>query len=502
MLCRPTTGNFSPAFYLFIAVIFAASLSACSDSDDVNGATNQSEEDCTPDQTWNPIDNVCVTIGGEEDAGPVADADGEEDTGGNGGDECGGGPGTTITGTVTIPSGELPLPDVTVYVPATDPDPISSGATCEPCDDALSGNPITETLTGINGRFSLTQAPSGDEVPLVIEVGKWRRQVTLENVEPCQEYEITDLDKTRLPRNQEEGNIPQFGVSTGGCDALGCLLRKIGIDESEFTPEDEDGRVHLFAGRDGTTRYDNSLNDGASLTPAWNWWDDLDNLLDYDIVALSCECNNNGGDKSNDARQALQDFTEAGGRAFLSHLQYIWLSEGTDDFQSVADWATGMAPATGQVEDGIIDTSFPKGQDLREWMYQTGTTPAGEFPIHETRGSIESINEDIATQWVWIESEGMDFEFPGFEDFFPDPPPELVQYFSFNTPIAAHPNDQCGRLVFSDIHVASGQQSSPDHPFPTGCTDEELTPQEKALVFMLFDLARCIIPDKGDLAGR
>lgn len=509
------SGSTATISVLTLTLLFLCS--AC--SDDVDDADNQgavSEEDCAVDEVWNPIDNICMPgatddaddVGPGEDTAsePDSDADDDGDTGDDDfiSPDCSEtGVPTTISGVVTIPSKELPLPDVAVYVPSTTPEEVEVGASCEPCQNELSGSPIADTRTNVRGEFSLMHVPSGEDIPLVIEVGKWRRQITISNVEPCQDNEITDLDKTRLPRNQEEGDIPQFAVTTGECDALECLLRKIGIDDSEFTPEDEDGRVHLFAGQGGTNRYTTSLNDGASFTRAWDWWDDLDNLLDYDIVVHSCECANFPNDKSDQARQALLDFTESGGRAFLSHLQYIWLKEGPADFQEVADWAD-FAAITGGMEPeiGLIDTTFDKGHVLREWMYQTGTEPAGEFPIVETRGSIEAINEDYATQWVWIESDGMDFDLPGFpggdfDEMFPDPPPELVQYFSFNTPLDANPTEQCGRLVFSDIHVAAGQSSSPEYPFPNGCTTAELTPQEKALVFMLFDLSRCIIPDKG-----
>jgi hypothetical protein len=43
------------------------------------------------------------------------------------------------------------------------------------------------------------------------------------------------------------------------------------------------------------------------------------------------------------------------------------------------------------------------------------------------------------------------------------------------------------------MHVASGSTSDLTG-FPDGCANTAMTPQEKALAFMLFDIATCVGP--------
>jgi hypothetical protein len=42
------------------------------------------------------------------------------------------------------------------------------------------------------------------------------------------------------------------------------------------------------------------------------------------------------------------------------------------------------------------------------------------------------------------------------------------------------------------MHVSGDSTSSPDVPYPGGCATTDLTPQEKALAFALFDLGSCV----------
>jgi hypothetical protein len=382
---------------------------------------------------------------------------------------------TTLTGKVYDPAGKVPLYNVNVYVPNKKPEPLTDGARCDSCDSALLGEPVVQTKTAADGSFTLgdanTDVPWGKNIPLVIQVGKWRREATIPNVTACTNNALTDPNATRLPRNHNEGHLPRIALTTGGADALECLLRKIGIADSEFTTETGSGRVHLFAGINGTDQFSRELGD-AKFSLAEPWWDSVHNLMKYDIVVHSCDGMEVPSNKSAAARQALKEYADAGGRVFASHWHIFWFEYGPEPWPSIATFNHRPdLPANHPVK---IDTSFEKGRAMAEWIDKVGgSSMFGELNILGGRHTVDSVGT-TARQWIYSES------------------PASVQYLEALTPIGG---EACGRAVLSDIHVSTGDGTSDtshySKPFPTGCVTSDLSPQEKALVFMLFDLSSC-----------
>ncbi len=399
---------------------------------------------------------------------------------------CPAGQRTTVRGKVFDPAGKVPLYNVLVYVPNAPLDPITVGPSCDRCDTPISGKPIASALSDTKGEFLLDNVPVGTDVPVVVQVGKWRREVKLPKVDACTETVIDNPNLLRLPRNQSEGNIPKIALTTGGADRLECLLRKIGLEDAEFTPEAGPGRVNFFAangqGTPATASYDATLNGGAMFTRATSFWEDPEAFKRYDMVILSCEGAQFPNEKSPAARAALVNYANLGGRVFASHWHNIWLQGGPPPWSDVATFTNGgnLAPNF----PGEVNTGFPKGNALADWLVSVGaSTSRGQLLIQEGRRTVTTVNPTYATPWIRSPMTGQ----------------QGVQYFTFNTPAGAAAGMECGRVVFTDIHVSGASEGVVSDraglPFPMGCMTKELSPQEKALEFILFDLSSCVQPD-------
>jgi hypothetical protein len=399
--------------------------------------------------------------------------------GSDGGGE--GGTSTTITGTVYDPAVRNPLYGVAVYIPSAPVTAFKPGATCDTCDELYSGSPIASAITDSRGRFTLTNAPDGRDIPLVLQVGKWRRQVLLPKVSPCQSNAVPDRTLA-LPRNHFEGDIPNIAVSTGAADSLECLLRRVGLDAAEYEPGATGaGRVHVFQGGAAVGGSAPNTLPPAPGSSAALWASKAD-IMRYDIVLLSCE----GQETSAMNQGVLFDYAAAGGRVYASHFHYAWFDTGPFGAEKLATWFPG-ANELGTINADIQTTlplpdggAFPRGEAMQAWLGQVGGLVGGELSIASARhNALVGAANTPSVSWIVADSRS--------------PAPGATQYFSFDTPLHLPPGAQCGRVVFSDVHVGAASGDYLTSPItPEGCASNALSPQEKALEFMLFDLSSCV----------
>jgi hypothetical protein len=374
---------------------------------------------------------------------------------------------TTIRGRVFHPGGTIPLPNVRVYIPNGDLDDLTPGAQCLTCDTPPSGSPIAYTLTDATGSFELQNVPSGS-VPIVVELGKWRRVVE-HDIFGCEENELSD-STLRLPRNQREGNMPRIAMKTGQADTLECMLMELGVDNSEFTSPGEGGAITLYSGR---------VNGGVSqstftgaLPPASELFT-LGALLEYDVVLLGCEAQVQGGLPAGHAA-ALKEYTDEGGKVFISHFEYAFLQQGPSPWPSVATFGTLINNMPNGAPVQIV-TSHAEGALFANWL---GALVGAEsqFPVYDGRASVQSLSS-LGTPFLTSPQTG-----------------NSVTQFAFDTPIEDG-NQQCGRVVFTDFHTTQGNDVG-GTTFPANCSvGGALTPQELDVFYMLFDLTGCVDPD-------
>ena len=268
---------------------------------------------------------------------------------------------TSVSGTVYEPNGVVPLPNAVVYVPLAALTPFNAGVECDTSAACLagSGNPLVTTTTAFDGSFTLTNMPVGTNIPLVMQVGRFRREVTIPTVTACVNTNLAAINGTgcqangttcstasqccsnscslsnganpicdpltRLPKNQGEGDIPKMAFSTGNVDSLECVWRDIGIDDAEFTVPTGTGRINLFTGHFGAGVY---ANPQASTPDESTLVSNPSTLANYDIVLFPCQGKElqyfpNGEQAQYEGN--IAQYVNNGGRVFTTHYSYIWL---------------------------------------------------------------------------------------------------------------------------------------------------------------------------------
>jgi hypothetical protein len=376
---------------------------------------------------------------------------------------------TTITGRAV--TGALtnadPLYGALVFVPNIAPGtklpPLVDGPACIRCATMTPDEALAWAITTADGSFTLSNVPAGTGIPLVVQLGHWRYETTID-VLPCQ-TNLLPAGTARLPRTQSEGNIPLTAISTGNLDSLECIFRKLGVADSEFSNPAGAGRIHFY--RNNGANYDATTPPQADLVGttvgggAWNR---------YDQILFPCE-----GQQTNETAAALENFiayANKGGRVITTHFSYTWLYQNAG-LATVGTWQVDqMNPTPPLVVN--VDTTSAKRNDFARWLELVGALSSVSPP----QVSILDPRHDLNT--VPLNGGGQRW-------LYTDTPTASVQHMTVDMPLLAAPDQVCGRVIYSDFHVASAMSTA--LTFPAECLTGDLTSQEKILAFMLLDLA-------------
>jgi hypothetical protein len=456
--------------------------------------------------------------------------------------------GTTVRGIVYDPAGKNPVYGAMVYFPdqVDSLGTISSGPgnLCGRCVRP-NGTPVAGAVSGPDGSFVISQAPAGKQIPLVAQLGKWRRMTMVESIEACTDNVVSDV---RLPRSRSDGqkvSLPRMAIAAGAGDRVQCLLRRMGVETSEFTNPDGLGSVNIYnqpsaLGADPAGRYDTNVNGGSAFPEASTFWSDINQLSKYDLVVLACGGNASAADPTRTSPNPITDaaktsmvkYLSTGGRVLGEHYNSAWIRSfpaksnqqanavpsplGVD----VAGWytavetsdATSSAVPAGTTAVGQVDVSFAKGKDFANWLIAAkAAQTVGTFPL---KGDVKRTAIDhlattpSAQRWIYQPASAADAE--GAASF--------THFLSFNMTSggqlidrrATDSSNLCGRFVYTGLHVDSAETSTHSSdlddlakplPFPSCCAQGDLSPQEKAIEFMLFDLSSCLSLDADAAAG-
>jgi len=300
-------------------------------------------------------------------------------------------------------------------------------------------------------------------------------------------------------------------MATGGVDTLECVLRKIGIADSEFTGPNNNADS-LVAGDNGpqASGYGRSLRTGAVS------WSGLyrESGDPEQVRQMIFACNGDPSQASmNDQVGSVRTYLNAGGRLFAYSLRIRVARQYRKSVSSHGRLEPRPAASAGsECRPRAHRYVLPKARCFAQWLGAVNalaTTNPPRIDMNISRHDMDPLPNPPGTA-LWLRA-ALDQRRPDPADGSPFPTsfverqngqnvtrqiPNYIgapQHYTFNTPSAPRPPQQCGRVLFSDFHVSNA--ASNGATFPSKCSNTALTPQEKVIEFMLFDLGNCITPD-------
>ena len=344
----------------------------------------------------------------------------------------------TWTGKVVTPAGDIPVAGALVYLSQKKPDPIPAGNFCDSCVQL--DKTVPQAATKVDGTFAITANRSGKQF-LVIQKGQFRRVVEID----VQGSDVTLAKKdTILPRAKDAATgdmVPSVLVVDTSYDDIELTLDKLGITTHENLPQASRMSV---------------LKDPARLAK-------------YHIIFLPCgTCATagpgafSGPDDALDpvVQRNLKEWVQKGGKLYVTDFEYSFINETWRGYMS-------FLPNKGCDSSGYDTPSSINDPGLKDWLAgQNHTT----FDFENAWIKIDRVNQvqvddGTGTGTMKVVS------------------PKIWAYGrdgSTNRPMTVSFEDSCGRVLYSAYHTE-------------GTGGSELLPQEKTLMYVLFEVATCIV---------
>ena len=359
-----------------------------------------------------------------------------------------------VAGTVWAPAGTFPISGALVYLTSELPDPIEDTTFCYDCEN-MGGKPWA--LSGADGSFSITNAPSGT-VYLVTRKGLFRRvrQITITAGEP---YFVPD-DESTLPgaNSAPYDEIPSYAVLLNGYDLPEDMLAKMGLGELTSSGNLDTAQPYSF------DLYNDSYSDSTAVGSSSSLVSSLTNLENYHMVFFPCICHTL---TATSYTSNLQNYVIGGGKIYSS----CWASQ----------WAE--TPFPNAIEFSGSDTAYNAGNvgywdsfgtitdaEMRAWLAEVNpSSNLDNYPFDGGYILIDSLTTGAYAGHGLEEDGGLVIPKSWVNDVSDYPGHPLTVTYNYD----------CGKVFFSTYQVVESTPST------------NIRPQEWVLIYLFFEVGVC-----------
>jgi hypothetical protein len=370
-----------------------------------------------------------------------------------------------LTGKVVAPEGTIPISGALVYLSAGLPKSIPDGTFCDKCVKLSMETPWTTTKP--DGTFDLGTWYTGP-LNLIVQKGQFRRVRPITVVQDG--VQDVPIELTTLPGRMDKANgddIPKMAIVPGSWDRIDVSLAKLGLATITGTKPLQGPQVDYATAGFDYWQPTNPLNFNDPKQPT-NLLNKPENLAQYHIVFLPCSGDTTGEQwctssmaTDGTVKANLQKFVQDGGKLYSTDFSYEYVRQ---LFPGYVDWVGQSSTIGSACSKGAYDADAQvQDQGLNDWltaMNITGWKVEANWTQIEKVNPVDTTdmngNPTTVTPKVWVIGQG----------------PSTVSFVQ-----------GCGRVLYSTYHTEADKGST-----------TELLAQEKALLYVLLEVAVCLTP--------